>query len=290
MAGYTLPTSRSSPIPRAGRELVGHGAVRDSQLFLHQPAAGWSIWACPPTDWRLNPVAAAQSAGRGYLGDAHHAGALHAQHAWRATCNRGVAEAQAVRAFQHLFRPRAKGELPTGTPRCAWACSATDVDFYTVKETRWSGWLATFGVTAASAAEGGEVYYHPGRQAVLTPDGEQLLPRWARSIPTWPRASASTAACTWLEVDLHGADGDGQAHLRREGAAHASRPSPATSPSLSTKATRRRRHARTAFAEGRRQDAGGGAACSTSTAAKSSARARRVRGLRHHLPRAATAR
>lgn len=124
----------------------------------------------PSADWRLKPVQL-----RNPLGEDTSvmrttlvpsmlntlAGNLH----------RGVAEAKLFE-LSNTFEPRAKGELPEEHPMLCVGMYGPDVDFYTVKEI--GTWLAAaFGVDC-KAEEGGEVYYHPGRRAVLTHDNERF--------------------------------------------------------------------------------------------------------------------
>ncbi len=89
-----------------------------------------------------------------------------------ANLNRGIPEGRLFE-LSKVFVPAEKpGELPTEkSALCISACGEY-VDFYTMKNiVVWL--LAKFGVTAAISADG-DGYYHPGRKAVMTVDGEKL--------------------------------------------------------------------------------------------------------------------
>ena len=89
-----------------------------------------------------------------------------------ANLNRGIPEGRLFE-LSKVFVPADKpGELPEEKTALCVCAYGEGVDFYTIKNiVVWL--LAKFGVTAAIAAEG-DGYYHPGRKAVMSVDGEKL--------------------------------------------------------------------------------------------------------------------
>ena len=89
-----------------------------------------------------------------------------------ANLNRGIPEGRLFE-LSKVFVPADKpGELPEEKTALCVCAYGEGVDFYTIKNiVVWL--LAKFGVTAAIAADG-DGYYHPGRKAVMSVDGEKL--------------------------------------------------------------------------------------------------------------------
>ena len=89
-----------------------------------------------------------------------------------ANLNRGNAEGSLFELSKVFVPADQPGELPTEKRQLCVGVYGEDVDFYTVKNiVVWL--LAKFGVTAQIEAAG-DVYYHPGRKAIMTVDGVKL--------------------------------------------------------------------------------------------------------------------
>ena len=89
-----------------------------------------------------------------------------------ANLNRGIPEGRLFELSKVFVLADKSGELPEEKAALCVCAYGEGVDFYTIKNiVVWL--LAKFGVTAAIAADG-DGYYHPGRKAVMSVDGEKL--------------------------------------------------------------------------------------------------------------------
>ena len=167
MAGFR--SDKQKFISRARRELVGMGLYEILNYSFISPR--WlEHLGIPSADWRLKPVQLRNPLGEdtSVMRTTLVPSMLNTL---EGNLHRGVAEARLFE-LSTVFEPRAKGELPEEHPMLCVGMYGPDVDFYTVKEI--GTWLAAaFGVDC-KAEEGGEVYYHPGRRAVLTHDNERF--------------------------------------------------------------------------------------------------------------------
>ena len=167
MAGFR--SDKQKFISRARRELVGMGLYEILNYSFISPR--WlEHLGIPSADWRLNPVQLRNPLGEdtSVMRTTLVPSMLNTL---EGNLHRGVAEAKLFE-LSNAFEPRAKGELPEEHPMLCVGMYGPDVDFYTVKEI--GTWLAAaFGVDC-KAEEGGEVYYHPGRRAVLAHDNERF--------------------------------------------------------------------------------------------------------------------
>jgi len=85
--------------------------------------------------------------------------------------NRGIAEGRLFE-LSKTFAPSEPGELPVERHALCLGLFGDDVDFYSAKDAViWT--MQKFGVTASIAADG-DGYYHPGRKAVYTVEGEKV--------------------------------------------------------------------------------------------------------------------
>ncbi len=183
-------------LSRVRRELVGMGLYEILNYSFISPRWLENL-GIPSTDWRLKPVEL-----RNPLGEdtsvMRTTLAPSMLNTLSGNIHRGVSGARLFE-LSTAFEAREKGELPEEHPMLCVGAYGEDVDFYTVKEI--GVWLAAaFGI-ACKAEEGGEVYYHPGRRAVLT-SGTHCFARLGEIHPDVAARFDIDGRVYMLEVDI----------------------------------------------------------------------------------------
>ncbi len=178
------------------RELVGMGLFEILNYSFISPRWLENL-GIPSTDWRLKPVEL-----RNPLGEDTSVMRTTLVPSMLNTLSgnihRGVGEAKLFE-LSTVFEAREKGELPNEHPTLCVGAYGEDVDFYTVKEI--GVWLAAaFGVQCKAVADG-EVYYHPGRRAVLL-SGTHCFARLGEIHPDVAARFDIDGRVYVLEVDL----------------------------------------------------------------------------------------
>ena len=209
----------SDRVQRRGWWAWGCYEILNYSFISPQMAARSSGIACGRLR-ALNPVVISQSAGRGHLGDAHRRWCPSMLNTVSAQPATAASQTASCSSCPTTFEPRDGG-------RTACRGRADAVRWHVRRRrgllspsrTRRYWLLAKFGVRRLKS---------PPRATRLLPSGPQgradrrrreAVRRWARFIPTWPSASASTRRVYVAEVDLDALTPDGEALLRREAAA-----------------------------------------------------------------------
>ena len=194
MAGFR--SDKQKLLSRVRRELVGMGLFEILNYSFISPRWLENL-GIPSTDWRLKPVEL-----RNPLGEDTSVMRTTLVPSMLNTLSgnihRGVGEAKLFE-LSTVFEAREKGELPNEHPTLCVGAYGENVDFYTVKEI--GVWLAAaFGVQCKAVADG-EVYYHPGRRAVLV-SGTHCFARLGEIHPDVAARFDIDSRVYVLEVDL----------------------------------------------------------------------------------------
>ena len=194
MVGFR--SDKQKLLSRVRRELVGMGLFEILNYSFISPRWLENL-GIPSTDWRLKPVEL-----RNPLGEDTSVMRTTLVPSMLNTLSgnihRGVGEAKLFE-LSTVFEAREKGELPNEHPTLCVGAYGEDVDFYTVKEI--GVWLAAaFGVQCKAVADG-EVYYHPGRRAVLL-SGTHCFARLGEIHPDVAARFDIDGRVYVLEVDL----------------------------------------------------------------------------------------
>lgn len=194
MVGFR--SDKQKLLSRVRRELVGMGLFEILNYSFISPRWLENL-GIPSTDWRLKPVEL-----RNPLGEDTSVMRTTLVPSMLNTLSgnihRGVGEAKLFE-LSTVFEAREKGELPNEHPTLCVGAYGENVDFYTVKEI--GVWLAAaFGVQCKAVADG-EVYYHPGRRAVLV-SGTHCFARLGEIHPDVAARFDIDSRVYVLEVDL----------------------------------------------------------------------------------------